>query len=160
MEQQVFLSRAERYQDMIYRIALNALTSPQDAEDVLQEVLLKLYKVCQPPQKEFEGEEHLRHWLIRVTVNACRDVHRSAWRRKTLPLETASASIPFEEPVQQELFEAVMALPERYRVVLYLFYYEDLTAAQIAAALKLSVSAVTTRLCRGREKLRHIWKED
>ena len=83
MDQAEFTGAVERYQDAVYRVALHALGSPQDADDAVQEVFLRLYTA----QKTFESEEHLRRWLLRVTVNWCRDVPRSPWRRRTAPLE-------------------------------------------------------------------------
>ena len=156
MDKTEFTHAVERYQDMVYRVALHALGSPQDADDAVQEVFLRLYTARKP----FEGEEHLRRWLLRVTVNWCRDVMRSPWRR-TAPLEDRlpAAEPAFEAPEQQALYQAVLSLPERYRIVLVLFYYEELPVKEIAALLGLEVSAVTTRLSRARKKLKEVLGE-
>lgn len=161
MERTLFNNAARQYQDMVYRIALNALGSPQDAEDAVQEVFLRLYTA----EKPFDGPEHLRHWLIRVTVNVCRDILRSPWRKRRAPLEERLPAEPdFDREEQAELYREVMALPEKYRTVLYLFYYEELSVREIGAALGLGQSAVTTRLHRARAKLKErlleVWQDE
>ena len=154
-----FTRAVESYQDMVYRVALHALGSPQDADDAVQEVFLRLFR----SKKGCEGEEHLKRWLLRVTVNYCKDVQKSPWRKGRADLEEASLPV-FEQPEEQGLYEAVMALPEKYRTVLDLFYYEDLSAREIAKIMHLSTTAVTTRLMRGRErlklKLKEAWQDE
>ena len=134
-----------KYKGMIYRIALNHLRSQHDAEDIVQDVFLKLYQST----KDFESEEHLRYWLIRITINASKNVLRLPWR-KNAEYEDVLASHMFESPEQSTLFAAVMGLSEKYRVPLYLFYYEDLSVRKIAKLLGITESAVTTRLSRAR----------
>ena len=150
MEKAVFLTMAEKYKDMVYRIALNYYRNPADADDTVQEVLMKLYTAG----RQFDSEEHLRNWLIRVTVNECKNMLRAPWRRWTVSWEDISAAAAFESPRESELLFLVLSLPERDRVVLYLFYYESLTVKEIAGLLNLRESAVTTRLSRARERLR------
>ncbi len=150
MERSEFYRLARRYQDTVFRIALNYFRSVPDAEDMVQEVLIKLYTARQP----FQNDEHVRYWLIRVTVNLCKNALRSPWRKRRVSLDELSAAIPFEEPEQSDLFLTVMSLPEKYRTVLYLFYYEDCTVKDIARLLDLKESAVTTRLSRARRALR------
>ena len=148
MEASAFTAAAEKYQDMVYRIALSHLGHVQDAEDALQEVFLKLYRQNTPP-----AGDSLRFWLIRVTINHCRDILRSPWRKKRVPkkeLAAAQKELIFDREDQRELFHAVMALQEKYRTVLYLFYYEELPVREIAELLKISQSSVTTRLTRAR----------
>lgn len=160
MDKTCFTDAVERYQDMVYRVALHALGSPQDADDAVQEVFLRLYTASRP----LEGEEHLRRWLLRVTVNYCRDVLRSPWRRRRVPLDRLPAEPVFRAPEQQALYQTVLALPERYRMVLVLFYYEELTVKEIAALLGVEVSTVTTRLSRARAKLKQqlgeVWQDE
>lgn len=146
---------AGRYRDMIYRVALHWCGSPHDAEDAAQEVLLKLYTT----RRRFDSEEHLRNWLLRVTINTCKSQLRSPWHTRRLPLEEAEPPV-FDAPAQTELYEAVLALPQSYRLPLYLYYYEDLTTRQIAALLHLSQTAVTTRLSRARQLLRQALEEE
>lgn len=160
MEKTLFNSAARQYQDMVYRIALHALGSPQDAEDAVQEVFLRLYT----EKKPFAGPEHLRRWLIRVTVNVCRDALKSPWRRRRVFLDTLPETPVFDRPEQGALYREVMALPEKYRTVLYLFYYEELTVKEIGEVLDLRTTAVTTRLHRARAKLKEqlteVWQDE
>lgn len=134
-----------RYRDDVYRLAMNFTRNPQEAEDVCQTVFLKLLEQGDlTPGKE-------RAWLMQVTANECRSLLRSAWWKKTVALEetVAAPEMPSDETIQ-----AVMGLPPKYRVVVYLHYYEEYTSAEIGKLLKIPVSTVTTRLARGREILK------
>ena len=155
MDKETFTRAVEQYQNSIYRLALHTLGSGADAEDVVQEVFLRLFR----RDEAFESEEHLRRWLLRVGANLCRDVLKSPWRRRRSPLPESLPAPAFEREDQRALYEAVMALEEKYRTVLYLFYYEDLPVKDIAGLLGLRTSAVTTRLSRGRERLKAALKE-
>lgn len=158
MEQSEFQNAVGQYQDMVYRIALHQFGVSQDAEDAVQEVFLRLYTA----EKPFDSGEHLRRWLIRVTINVCKDALKSPWRRRRVPLDAVPDQPVFDRPEERELYQAVMALPEKYRTVLDLFYYEELSTKEIAALLGLRQSAVTTRLSRAREllkkQLKEVWK--
>ena len=159
MERVGFTRAVEEYQDMVYRVALHSLGNGADADDAVQEVFLRLFRYESP----FEGDGHLRAWLLRVTVNYCKDVLKSPWRKRRVPLEEAAVPV-FQEPEQGELYEAVMALPEKYRTVLDLFYYEELSVREIGELLGLNTSAVTTRLGRARallkKQLGEGWQDD
>lgn len=150
MEEEEFLALYDEYHNMVYRLALSITASPQDAEDIVQTVFLKM--LSSPPAP---GSE--KAWLIKVTVNASRDLLRSAWRRKTEPLDEA---LTFETPEESGLFDAVMALPPKLRVLIHLYYYEGYSYAEIAKILKLSSSAVSMRLHRARQLLRSSLKEE
>lgn len=160
MEQVHFTRAVERHQDMVYRVALHSLGTPQDADDAVQEVFLRLYQRAEP----FDSPEHLRRWLLRVTLNYCRDVLKSPWRRRRIDLEELPEQPVFLRPEHQALYETVMALPEKYRTVLYLFYYEELSTREIARLLDLGQPAVTTRLSRARqalkEQLGEVWQDE
>ena len=122
----------------------------QEAEDVCQSVFLKLLEQNSiTPGKE-------RAWLMQVTANQCRSLLRSSWWKKTAPLESCTAAAP--EP-RTEVMAALLTIPPKYRVVLYLHYYECNTCAEIGKLLHISQSAVTTRLSRGREMLKDKLKE-
>ncbi len=134
-----------RYRDDVYRLAVNYTHNPQEAEDVCQTVFLKaLEQQALAPGKE-------KAWLMQVTANECRNLLRSAWWRKTVPLDETmlSSGTQVDETVQ-----ALGKLKPEYRVVLYLHYYEQLTSGEIAHLLKIPTSTVTTRLDRGRKKLK------
>ena len=152
---QVEFSRAARtYGDTIYRVALHALKNPADAEDVMQETLLKLYL----ERKPFRSPEHERYWVVRVAVNESKKLLRSPWRRRTGPLEEAGEPV-FDTPQQSELYQHVMGLPPKYRAAVYLYYYEDCSVQEIAAAMGANPSTVQTWLMRARGKLKLILQE-
>lgn len=150
MERTQFTGAVEQFQDMVYRAALHALGNPQDADDAVQEVFLRLFR----EKKPFDGEEHLRRWLLRVTVNYCRDVLKSPWRKRRASLKELPETPVFDKPEQAALYREVMSLPEKYRTVLNLFYYEELTVREIAELLGIRQSTVTTRLSRARTQLK------
>lgn len=134
-----------RYKDDVYRLALSCTRSPQEAEDICQSVFLKLME--QPhitPGKE-------KAWLMQVTVNQCRSLLRSHWWSRTAPMED---TIPAKQEESSGVREAVMALPPQYRVVIYLYYYEQYSVREIADLLRISTSNVSTRLFRAREMLK------
>ena len=144
-----FTAAAERHLDMVYRIALNSLRHPADAEDAVQNTMLRLWRT----DTDFAGEEHLRRWLARVAVNESRRIAAHPWRRRAVSLEEAREPV-FQDRERRELYEAVMGLPAKYRVPLYLYYYEGYAVAEIGEILGLKPSTVQTRLSRGREKLK------
>lgn len=150
LDRQGFDAAVAQYQDMVYRVALHSLGNPADAEDAVQETFLRLYT----HPKSFEGEEHLRRWLIRVTVNLCKNTLKSAWRRRRVSLEQVGETPVFDRPEDRTLYDAVMSLPEKYRVVLDLHYYEELSTTQIAETLRVRQTTVTTRLSRARAMLK------
>lgn len=143
-------SALEKYADMVRRICLVHLKNMHDTEDVFQNVFLKymLYK------GNFENEEHEKAWFARVTMNACTDWLRSLARRRWLPLEAVleEGNVP-DEPLR-EVLEAVLQLPERYRRVVYLFYYEGYSAVEIAGILGKKENTVYTWLSRARGMLK------
>lgn len=140
-----------RYRDDVYRLALSYTKSIQEAEDVCQTVFLKLLQ----QERVAPGKE--KAWLMQVTANQCRNLLRSSWWRNTAPLEKAPDSV---QPKNLEVYQSVMALPPKYRVVIYLRYYEELTTAEMGKLLHISQTAVTTRLSRAREMLKQQLKEE
>ncbi len=141
-----------RHAQAVYRLAYARTGSREDAEDVTQETFLRLVRTA----PEFADEDHCRAWLLRVAMNCAGDLFRSAWRRHTRPLEEAE-QVP--APEEGGVLEAVLALPERYRAPVHLFYYEGLSTAEIAAVLGKSEGAVRTRLSRARAMLRGALEE-
>ncbi|MBR1972736.1 MAG: sigma-70 family RNA polymerase sigma factor [Oscillospiraceae bacterium] len=141
----------QKYKDDVYRLALSYTKSPQEAEDVCQTVFLKLMEQAHvAPGKE-------RSWLMQVTANTCRNVLRSAWWKQTVPMEE---TLPAPAPQYSDTWEKVMSLPPKYRVLVYLRYYEELTTGEMARLLHISQTAVTTRLSRARQMLKELLKED
>lgn len=141
-----------RYKDDVYRLALSYTKSVQEAEDVCQSVFLKLLQQDSlTPGKE-------KAWLMQVTANQCRNLLRSSWWRKTAPWEEAPETVQIKN---LDVYQAVMALPPKYRVVVYLRYYaEELTTAEIGGLLHIRQTAVTTRLSRAREMLKQQLREE
>ena len=140
----------ELYADMILRISFQYLKHTMDAEDICQTVFLK-YLTANP---QFQNYEHEKAWIIRTTVNACKDHVKSAFFRRTVPIEEAAAmAAPTTE--DSGILPALQSLPEKYRICLYLYYYEDYTGKEIAQILGKSEAAVSQYLSRGRQKLRN-----
>ncbi len=137
---------AAMYQDNLFAVAFNICQNTQDAEDVIQDTFVQYYTT----KKEFDSEEHIRAWLIRVAVNKAKNVTRTFWRRNKVSIEDFTEMLAFETPESETLFENVMQLPKKYRIVINLYYYEDYSVGEIAKILKLSESNVKTRLMRGR----------
>lgn len=139
-----------RYQRMVYGIALTHTACRGDADDVFQEVFLAYHR----RQPECRSEEHRKAWLITTTLNCARQLSRSSWRTRVVPFAPDQAPVveqfEFATVEQNVLFSALRTLPETYRAVLHLFYFEDLAIAGIAEALNLSVGTVKMRLSRGR----------
>ena len=151
---------AAMYQDNLFAVAFNICQNTQDAEDVIQDTFVQYYTT----KKEFDSEEHIFAWLIRVAVNKAKNVTRTFWRRNKVSIEDFTEMLAFETPESETLFETVMQLPKKYRIVIHLFYYEDYTVREIADILKISESNVKVRLSRGRsllkEKLKEEWEYD
>lgn len=141
----------DRYQDMVYGLALARTGSRTDADDVFQEVFLA-YCQC---GKTFRDEEHRKAWLLRTTINQSRRVTSSSWRQKTVPLsEREDVPVQFQEPEENEVWTALQSLAEDYRLPIYLFYFQELSTQEIAKVLAIRPGAVRMRLTRGREQLR------
>ena len=149
MTKEEFTACAETYMDMIYRVAYSWTKNSDDANDVTQDVLLQLYRET----KEFESEVHRKKWLIRVTINQCKMLFRSPWRRFE-DINDYAETLGFEEKSHLDLFHAVMKLDKKYRVPLMLFYFEGYSTADIASLMNIPEKTVSTRLSRARIKLR------
>ncbi len=146
----------EKYADRVFGLAFSVCRDRADADDVTQDTFMRYLDRDQ----DYRDEDHLRAWLLRVAVNRARDVTRAFWQRNRVSWEDTMAELPFEEPADQGLFAAVMGLPEKYRIVIHLFYYEDYTVARIAALLGVREGTVKSRLSRGRTLLKNILMED
>ena len=150
----------EKYQNNLYAVAFNVCKNAEDAEDVVQDTFIQYYSF----KKQFDNEQHIRAWLIRVAINKAKNMNRTFWRKNKMSLEDYMETLTFEMPESSELFEAAMSLPEKYRIVVHLFYYEDYSIHEIAGILKLSESNVKVRLSRARsllrEKLQEEWEND
>ena len=140
-----------KYFDTVYRLALNQMKDKHMAEDVTQDVFVKYIN----SDKEFESEEHVKAWLIRVTINMCKNVFNSAWYKKSSPLEE---DIPAEENEVSDLYAEVLKLPKKYKAVIHLFYYEDMPISEISKCLGEKESTIKSQLHRAREILKKTLK--
>ena len=144
------------YADTVQRLCMVYLKNSADTEDIFQTVFLK-YVLS---SVSFESDEHEKAWLIRVTINACKDLLKSFFRSRTVPLDELleqPAAIP---PDNREVLEAVLSLPQRYRDVVYLHYFEDYTAPEISRVLGKNVNTIYTLLTRSKRLLREKLGED
>ena len=141
-----------QYGDDVFRLALSYLGSRADAEDVAQNVFLKLAagKTTLLPGRE-------KAWLLTCTSNACKNHLKSFWRRNVGGLDE---SIPFQTPEDRGLYEAVMTLPAKYRAVIHLYYFEGYDQGEIAEILHISRTAVQTRMSRARAMLKKELSDD
>lgn len=144
-------SRAiERYSDTVRRLCMIHLKNYADTEDIFQAVFLK-YVLS---SVSFESEEHEKAWIIRVTINACKDLLKSFFRSRTVSLEQVLDQPAPLAPEHREVLEAVLALPPKYKDVVYLHYYEGYTAPEIGRILGKNVNSVYTLLTRARQLLK------
>ena len=151
---------AEKYKDSVFSAAFQICRNAADADDVTQDTFLQYHTT----DRQFESEEHIRAWLLRVAINKAKNVNKSFWRRANVPLEDYMDTLMFETAETKELFAEVMKLPEKYRIAIHLFYYEDYSVKEIAEILHIGESNVKVRLSRGRKMLRtalrEAWKDD
>ena len=141
------------YSDMVYRLAFARTGAKDDADEVYQEVFLRLLK----RQPVFESQEHCKAWLLRVTINCSNTLLSSLWKKRTVALEE---DLPFQEKESLKLYEELSKLPQKYRDVIHLFYYEELSVADIAKILHRKESTVRTQLTRARTMLKEILEEE
>lgn len=143
----------KKHFNTVYRLALLKTKNSHTADDVLQEVFLRFLKTDKP----FESDEHVKFWLIRVTVNCSNSMLSSSWFKKTVSLPETLA---FFNPEESDLYLTVAKLPQKYRTVIHLYYYEDYSVKEIANALKIKESTVKSQLKRGREKLKTMLEKE
>ena len=148
----------EQYQKHVFAAAFSICQNIADADDVVQDTFLKYH--CS--KKEFSSHEHIKAWLLRVAINKAKDHARSFWKKNTVSIEELMMASPENEALtlsQKDegirILENVMKLPTKYRIVIHLFYYDDLSVAEIAKVLGISSSNVKTRLSRARNMLKN-----
>lgn len=137
----------ENYGDMVYRLALSRTKHIETAEDIFQDVFLKLSKKL----PEFKSTEHEKAWLIRVTINCSNNLLNSAWNKRKVPLDD---NLYFESQERHDIYFEVLKLPQKERTIIYLYYYEQLRLSEIAKILKITEKNAKTRLFRARQKLK------
>ena len=133
--------------DMVYRLALSQTKSITHAEDVTQDVFLRFME----HRQKLTTPEHIKAWLIRVTINCSKSIFLSSWFKKTVPLDD---ELKFDTQEKSDVYYAVQTLPAKYRAVIHLFYYEDMSIREIAESLGEKENTVKSHLFRGRELLR------
>ncbi|MEE0060864.1 MAG: RNA polymerase sigma factor [Acutalibacteraceae bacterium] len=146
---------AEQYTDVVYRATLSYCKNKSDAEDIVQNTFIKLLKT----DMEFNDDEHIRKWLIKVAMNECKNMWKSFWHRNITSFEELEKEPEYMEPDEKELFDEVMKLPKKYSVVLHLYYYEGYSVKEISQTLEITESNVQTRLMRARNKLKECLQE-
>lgn len=172
MEEERYIEILTTYSPMVYRIALHDCRNHADAEDVMQDVFLRLYRF----RPEFENEEHLKRWLIQVTVRESRRLFAKPFRKReelleeihpgTGTRERSTARVqafgnPADRLTEEDgILADVLLLPRKYRVVIYLYYYEEYSIREIAKMLGKKESTIQTQLARARRKLKQKWEEE
>ena len=143
------------YKNNVYAAAFSICKNASDAEDVVQDTFLQYYMT----HINFDNEQHIRAWLFRVAINKAKNINASFWRKNKVTLDETMETLAFETEESKDLFETVMKLPEKYRIAIHLFYFEDYTVKEISEILKTSESNVKVRLSRGRNLLKETLKE-
>ena len=158
MESEKYIEAVERYAGSVYCIAVNYCKNQCDAEDVVQNTFLKLLQY----NGKFNDEEHVRKWLFRVAINEAKNMCTSFWKKRVIPLEESAkvSEIQFETSDQENLYDAVMSLGEKYRIVVHLYYYEGYSIKEISEIMKIKETTIQTRLMRARAELKNKLKED
>lgn len=163
LSETIYAEYVRRYADSMLRIAANYCKDRSDAEDIVQEAFLKLYET----NTAFTDAEHVKRWLIRVTVNACKNHLASAWSRKMQPMGFEELTLTLDHAAGGDctwlpdiaqasaLYQAVVSLPEKYRSVVHLYYYESYSVKEIAQILQKKETTIQTRLMRARKMLKH-----
>lgn len=156
MTENEFIKAVKRNNQRLYLIALSFTKNPDDSEDIIQVVFEKLWS-C---KKSFNNDEHIDKWLTAVCVNESKDLLKSFFKSRRADNDEYIDKGIFDDCRDYDLFNAVMKLPKKERVVIHLFYYEDLPVNKIAQILKTNDSTVKTRLRRGRLKLKEMLGDD
>ena len=149
-----FCYYAEKYIDTVYRVAFSMLKNPHDADDMTQETFMKLFL----SNVSYVSDEHVKNWLIKVTVNGCKNVFRIRWRQHE-DIDDYANRLGFETKEQSDLFYAINALDKKYAVIIHLHYFEGYTCKEIGELLSISENTASTRLRRARCKLKEILTE-
>ncbi|WP_066895169.1 sigma-70 family RNA polymerase sigma factor [Clostridium nigeriense] len=151
--EELILEVLEKYNTMVYRLAFSRTKSVHDAEDIMQNVFIKFIK-C---NVNFESDDHIKAWLIRVTINLSKNLLTSVWFKRTTTLEEDIVVTLKED---SEVYKYVLDLPNKYRTVIHLFYYEDMSTASISEVLNIKESTVRSQLHRARNMLKEKMKGD
>ena len=146
----------QKYGDRVFSAAFSICRNREDADDVVQDTFLR-YHI---KNLQYMDETHLKAWLLRVAINRAKDIAAAFWRRNRVSWEAYMEELEFTKPEDRSLFRAVMALPEKYRLVLHLYYYEECSIREIASLLHTGEGTIKSRLSRGRTLLKTMLTED
>lgn len=146
----------QKYGDRVFSAAFSICRNREDADDVVQDTFLR-YHI---KNLQYMDETHLKAWLLRVAINRAKDITAAFWRRNRVSWEAYMEELEFTQPEDRSLFRAVMALPEKYRLVLHLYYYEECSIREIASLLHTGEGTIKSRLSRGRTLLKTMLTED
>lgn len=146
----------QKYGDRLFSAAFSVCRCREDADDAVQDALIRYHTLG----LDYDSETHLKAWLLRVVINRAKDIRGSFWHRNRTTWEDYMEELTFDAPEDSRLFEAVMRLPEKYRVAIHLFYYEEYSVREIAALLHSREGTVKSRLCRARGLLKTTLKEE
>lgn len=142
-----------QYSDMVYRLALARTKNPTDAQDVFQEVFIRYMR----SKDKITSNEHLKAWLIRATINCTKNLFTSAWYKKTVGLDE-KLSVSMGE--KSDVYFAVLSLPKKYRTVIHLFYFEEMSIAEISEITNIKQSTIKSQLSRGRTMLKDTLRKE
>lgn len=152
----LFLDIFQKYKDDVFRLSYSYTKMVADAEDITQSVFIKLYK-----QKELltRQEEEIKKWLVRVIINECKSLYNSFWKRKTFSFKQEDENKIVSNTQNNDVLVEVLSLPKKYRIVIYLYYYENYKLKEISKILNLSETNVQTILFRARRMLKEKLKD-
>ena len=143
----------DRQVKRVYRLAMVMMGNISDAEDVTQTVFLKAWE----KKPDFRDADHEIAWILTTTRNQCKDIHKSFYRRKRADLENAPApQVTLETQMDSEIWEALQSLTEKYRMVLYLYYYEGYSVRELSVILRRRESTLQTQLATGRKQMKSL----
>lgn len=149
-----------RFADNVFAAAFSVCRNKADSDDIVQDIFIKYHT----SSGEFNTEEHIKAWLLRAAINKAKDIVRSFRWKNVVTWEDYMDELQFEEPEDERLFETVMQLPDKYRIVIHLFYYENMSIAEIADTLKSREGTIKSRLKRARDLLKNmiseVWNND
>ena len=152
-----FVTKAvNEYSGTIYKVAFHITRNKDDAYDVCQDVFLRLFNNFE----KIKDDEHLKAWLIRVAVNCAKSYCTKGFKKNTVPIDDVNENDLIAENKEDNTIDKVLKLPEKYRVVIHLFYYQEMSIEEISDTLQIGKSAVKTRLSRGRKLLEKIIREE
>lgn len=142
------------YKNDVYRLAYSYTKCYSDSDDITQSVFIKLYKNF----NRLNTKENIKNWLMKVTVNECKTLFLSAWKNKILPFTEKEENTLYQEEHKNDILQVLLELPKKYRIVMYLYYYEGYKIKEIANILNISETSIQTRLSRARNKLKEMLK--